>query len=191
MAFDPVVFESAKTVTDSLPNGTGDHGPATTSGAFKSPGDQTPPDGHDQWIPQGTVTTPPPVPGGSDHPGKGVTTVNTEAMKVWAKNMQTLADGPIKDLPNQLDGITVKPGIFATAQNKIINPIVGSGGVRDKVRSAIQDLIPAMHDAAEAANKAAKDYEDRDEFNNMEADKYKTYFGTVDNEINNAGNSKS
>src|ERR1700754_4118680 len=99
MAFDPVVFESAKTVTDSEPNGTGSPPPPSTSGPFNSPGDQNPPDVNNPWIPQGNVTTPPPVPGGADHPGKGVTTVNTEAMRTFAKNMQTLAEGPLKDLP--------------------------------------------------------------------------------------------
>ncbi|MEU4669218.1 hypothetical protein AB0F91_14835 [Amycolatopsis sp. NPDC023774] len=190
MAFDPVVFEAAKTVMDSI-NGDGNNTPATTSGPFKSPGDQTPPPVDNQWIPQGNVTTPPPVPGGAEHPGKGVTTVNTEAMRTFATNMQTLADGPLKDLPGQLDGITVKPGIFATANSKITQPIVGPGGVRDTTRATIQDLITSLHDLSEAVNTASKAYDDADEANNMTMDKYNQYFGNVSNEINNAGNKHS
>ncbi|MGW4482244.1 hypothetical protein ACWEOE_00250 [Amycolatopsis sp. NPDC004368] len=160
---------------------------------FHSPGDQSPTGVNGKWIPDnGQVTTPPPVPGKDGAAGgKGDTVVNTEAMRTFAKNMQTLADGPLKDLPNQLDSIVLKPGVFATAQTKIVTQITGTGGARDTVRATIQDLVTSLHDLSEAVNKASKEYDEQDNANNMTADKYNEYFSAVGTEINNAGSKKS
>ncbi|MBB4687593.1 WXG100 family type VII secretion target [Amycolatopsis jiangsuensis] len=157
------------------------------SGDFNSPGDQTPPDPSNEWIPPGDVGKPPPVPGGSDTPGKGVTAVNTEAMRTFAKNLETLADGPIKDLEHKLDGVQLKPGIFLTANEKIFQPILGSNALRDTSKTAIHDLVRALGDMSEAVNTAAKAYENADEVNKMTADEYNEYFNEVNGQITNAG----
>ncbi|WP_199730469.1 hypothetical protein [Amycolatopsis panacis] len=154
---------------------------------FHSPGDQKPPDPQHEWIPPGNVGKPPPVPGGSDHPGKGVTAVNTEAMRTFAKNLQSLADGPIKSLPDKLEGVQLKPGVFLTAQEKIVKPITGPGGLRDTTKSAIHDLSKALDEVAEAVITAAKAYENADEVNKMSADQYNQYFNRVNGHITNAG----
>lgn len=157
------------------------------SGDFNRPGAQPPPDPKHEWIPPGDVGKPPPVPGGSDHPGKGVTVVNTEAMRTFAKNLQSLADGPIKSLPDKLEGVQLKPGVFLTAQEKIVKPITGPGGLRDTTKSAIHDLSKALDEVAEAVNTAAKAYESADEANKMSVDQYNQYFNRVSGHITNAG----
>ncbi|GAA3558622.1 hypothetical protein GCM10022222_47710 [Amycolatopsis ultiminotia] len=169
---------------------TNNNNAATDSGDFQSPGDQTPPDVDNQWIPPGDVGDPPPVPGGADHPGKGVTAVNTEAMRTFAKNMQTLAEGPLKDLPGKLDEVLLKPGFFLTAQNKIFTPILGSNALRDSTRSSIHDLVKALGDVSEAVTQAAKSYDNADELNKMTADKYNEYFNKVNGEITGVGQTK-
>jgi hypothetical protein len=175
-------------------NGNGDHSTSSkpdptpsTKGDFNRPGDHPPPDPKHEWIPEGDVGKPPPVPGGSEHPGKGVTVVNTAAMRTFAKNLHTLADGPIKDLPNKLDGVQLKPGVFLTAQDKIVKPIIGPGGLRDSSKTAIHDLVKALGEVADAVNTAAKAYENADEVNKMSADRYNEYFNKVNGHITNAG----
>ncbi|MGW4399587.1 hypothetical protein ACWEHA_30225 [Amycolatopsis nivea] len=163
------------------------HQKTSDDGKFHSPGDQTPPDVKNEWIPPGDVGKPPPVPGGSEHPGKGVTAVNTEAMRTFAKNMQALADGPLKDLPAKLDGIQLKPGVFLTAQSKIAKPIQGTNELRDTTRTAIHDLCKALDEVADAVNKASKAYDNADEVNKMSADDYNQYFNTVSGHITGAG----
>ncbi|WP_328605158.1 ESX-1 secretion-associated protein [Amycolatopsis sp. NBC_00345] len=160
-------------------------------GPFTSPGDQTPPDPGHQWIPTGDVGTPPTVPGGSEHPGKGVTTVNTKAMRTFADNMRTLADGPLSKIPGDLDAVNIKPGVFATAHDKLIQPIVGEGGLRDTTRTTVQDLVTALNDAADAVTKAANAYENADEANKMTTDEYNQYFGQLSSEITGAGQKRS
>lgn len=184
MAFDPVVFESAN---QAYPGTNNNNNNTPTNGPFNSPGKQDPGNLDGTSIPVGNVPTPPPVPGGSEHPGQGVTVVNTQAMHVFAQNMRTLADGPLAQIPNQLDTVNIKPGIFATAHNKIVIPIVSEGGLRDTTRTTVQDLITALHDAADAVDKAANAYDSADEANTMTTDAYNQYFGQVSSEISGAG----
>ncbi|WP_020660760.1 hypothetical protein [Amycolatopsis benzoatilytica] len=163
------------------------HTQTSSDGKFHSPGDQAPPDVNNQWIPPGDVGTAPPVPGGSEHPGRGVTAVNTEAMRTFAKNMQTLADGPLKDLPAKLDGVQLKPGVFLTAHDKIVTPIQGTNMLVDNTRTAIHDLCKALDEVADAVTKASKAYDNADEVNKMSADDYNQYFNTVSGHITSAG----
>lgn len=184
MAFDPVVFETAQIAN---PNNQHSDSPPSTEGDFTSPGHQDPGNQGNVYIPVGDVSTPPSVPGGADHPGKGVTAVNTQAMHTFAQNLRTLADGPLSKLPGQLDTVNIKPGVFATAHDKLVQPIVGEGGLRDSTRTTVQDLITAMHDAADAVDKAANAYDSADEANKMTTDAYNQYFGQLSSEITGAG----
>ncbi|WP_030440003.1 hypothetical protein [Actinoplanes subtropicus] len=67
---------------------------------------------------------PPPVNGGSDHNGQ--LAVNTDALKQFSKNLETLR-GNITTAKAAIRNVVVKPGQFAAA-TKMSNTINGAGG---------------------------------------------------------------
>src|SRR5258705_12969527 len=118
----PVSFETASVAdpNSSLNKPTPSSSPSTT-GPFNSPGNQSIPGPNGTITGTGAVTQPPPVPGGSATPGKGVTAVHTAAMKTFAANLASLADtgGPLYKLIDSLGQVNVKPGGFRSAQTNI------------------------------------------------------------------------
>jgi hypothetical protein len=147
------------------------------------PGDGFPsPQNPEEITPAGHFTNPP-VPGDQGDHGKDQTTADTRALMTFAGNMDLLAD-QLKQLVDPLARIQLKPGVFSTAQERIIDPILGSGRLRDNTVTQIQNLVTDLHDLSDAVAKAAKSYESIDEFNKISMDKYNEYFGQVSGEIN-------
>lgn len=157
---------------------------------FHSPGDQNipPPDG--TITGHGPVTNPPSVPGGSATPGKGVTSVNTEAMKTFAKNLASLAEdgGPLTQLLTEVGNVNVKPGGFHAAQNNIVEPMNGSGKLKEQTVQMVHDLIDSINTTSEKMAQAAQAYETADEANKMSGTDFANYFGQVTTDINQIGN---
>jgi hypothetical protein len=185
----PVSFESAN-VAD--PHSSLNNPPSSTpsnSGPFTSPGPQSIPGGGGTITGTGAVTQPPPVPGGSSTPGKGVTAVNTAAMKTFAANLASLADtgGPLYKLIDYLGQVNVKPGGFRSAQTYIHDPLMGTGKLKDQSVKMVHDLIDSINTASEKMSQAALKYETADEANNMSSTDYSNYFGQLSTDINNIG----
>jgi hypothetical protein len=160
-----------------------------TAGPFNSPGPQSIPGAGGTITGTGEVTQPPPVPGGSSTPGKGVTAVNTAAMKTFAANLASLADtgGPLYKLIDYLGQVNVKPGGFRSAQTYIHDPLMGTGKLKDQSVKMVHDLIDSINTASEKMSQAALRYETADEANNMSSTDYSNYFGQLSTDINNIG----
>jgi hypothetical protein len=156
---------------------------------FKSPGDQTIPGPNGTITGTGDVTQPPPVPGGSEHPGKGVTAVNTAAMKTFAANLASLAEdgGPLTKLLTYVGSVNVKPGGFHAAQDSIVEPVVGSGKLKEQTVQMVHDLIDSINTTSEKMAAAALAYETADEANKMSTTDFANYFGQVTTDINQIG----
>jgi hypothetical protein len=135
------------------------------------------------------VTQPPPVPGGSSTPGKGVTTVNTAAMKTFAANLASLAEtgGPLYKLIDYLGQVNVKAGGFRSAQSNIHDPLMGKGMLKEQSVTMVHDLIDSINIASEKMSKAALKYETADEANNMSSTDYSNFFGQLSSDVNNIG----
>jgi len=84
------------------------------TGQYAPPPSKTPP----------TANLPKPINGGSAHNGQ--LNVNTEALKQFSQNLETLR-GNFKTAKDAIKGVVVKPGQFAAAA-KISQTINGSGG---------------------------------------------------------------
>ncbi|MEC3975221.1 hypothetical protein [Amycolatopsis sp. H20-H5] len=104
----------------------------------------------------------PAVPGGSDTPGKGVTTVSTEAIKTFANNMQSLVV-PLMYADEMLKQIKVAPGALPAS-------FVLKGKV-DGLVPATQEFVSvvkkALVEVVKTANSMALHYKNAEEFNKM------------------------
>jgi hypothetical protein len=186
----PVSFETASVAdpNSSLNKPSSSPSPSTT-GPFNSPGNQSIPGQNGTITGTGDVTQPPPVPGGSGTPGKGVTAVNTAAMKTFAQNLASLADtgGPLYKLVDYLNQVNVKPGGFRSAQNNVAQPVMGTGKLRDESIKMVHDLIDSINTASDKMSRAALAYETADAANNMSSTDFSNYFGQLSTDINNIG----
>jgi hypothetical protein len=158
---------------------------------FKNPEDKTiPPPTDSPQLQHGDIAHEPKVPGGSDTPGKGVTTVNMEAMKVYAKNLaEIVAEGsPLRKVYADLDDVSVRGGGFGTA-SKLTNKISGAGGLRDATKLTIGDMIRAISEVSDAMLKISANYEQAEDLNKMTNDAYVSYLGQASGDINGMGKS--
>lgn len=134
----------------------------------------------------GSISTPPPVPGGADHPGKGSTAVNTEAMKTFAKNLLSLVDtdSPVAKVRSELAQINIHPGGFHTAVNLATQINSGSSsGLADGTATAVGQIIEAVTSLADAVNKIGNHYDSIEAVNKMTADQYNSYMALANGEI--------
>lgn len=156
---------------------------------FKKPDSTTipPPDDNPPLL-HGSVVNEPKVPGGQNSPGKGVTTVNTEAMKLFAKNLGGLTDknGPLETIYNQLDGVKVQAGGFHSAI-ALATAINSDGKLRDATKLTLGNVIEVLKEISDAMLRVATHYETAEEANKMSSDDYFTYLGTVSGRINGMG----
>lgn len=158
--------------------------PMPAGGGFVTPpGDGFPTPKTPDGVPPAGYFNNPAVPGDPGHPKKGQTSTNTTALKSFATNIDSLA-GQLQQLVDPLSQITLKPGVFETAQDRILDPILGSGRLRDNTQTVIQNVITSMHDLSDAVAKAARDYETIDDFNKITMGKYNEYFSQVNTDIN-------
>jgi hypothetical protein len=189
----PVSFETAS-VAD--PHSSLNNPPSSTpsnSGPFTSPGPQSIPGPGGTITGTGEVTQPPPVPGGSSTPGKGVTAVNTAAMRTFAANLASLGDAssPLYKLIDYLGQVNVKPGGFRSALTNIQEPVMGTGKLKEESVKMVHDLIDAINTASEKMSQAALKYETADEANNMSSTDFSNYFGQLTTDVGNIGSKGS
>jgi hypothetical protein len=139
----------------------------------------------------GSVVEAPPVPGGHDHPGKGVTVVNTKAMKTFATNVGGLvADGgALKAALTDMDNVHVHAGGFRTAiaLEKTVN---GPGAMQGGTRQTLADMIEVLSSLADAVGRMANHYDNAEDANKMTSADYATYLGQSSGEINSMGGQK-
>ena len=149
---------------------------------------QMPPAPGNPPIQHGPIQTPPPVPGGSQTPGKGVTVVNTAAMKTFAENLRVLVadNSPLKQIQGHLGEINVRAGGFRTAVN-LANKINGPGQLRDGTKKTVDDVVEVLIQISDALLLMASHYEKAEDANTMSSADYLTYLSTASGVINGMG----
>lgn len=128
----------------------------------------------------------PPVPGGADHPGKGVTAVSTEALKTFGSNLELLKQ-PLLNARNAVVDVKIKPGAFFDAHE--MEKKVNGGGLVDPTSEFLRTTVEAAIDMVAKAQKMATDYATAEEFNSMTAAEFGKYTEDVAGDIN-AGTSQ-
>jgi hypothetical protein len=133
----------------------------------------------------GDIVTPPPVPGGTDTPGKGVTAVNTAAMKTYAQNLDSLvADGgPLKNISHAMDAMVIKGGGFRGAV-ALTTKVTGDGGIRNATQKTLADMVAVITNISDSVKKMSANYESAEEANKMSKDDYIKYLSQVSGQIN-------
>jgi hypothetical protein len=170
-----------ETASVANPTSSSNNPPPPPAGPFNSSGGHSIPDGGGTFTGRGDVAQPPAVPGG-DTPGKGVTAVNTAAMKTFATNLASL-ETPLQELKTYLSEVNVKPGGFrsAAALEKKTTDLKTSSV------DAVSGLIGAITTLSDKIAKAALAYDTADDANNMSSTDYANYFGQVTTDVNNLG----
>lgn len=147
-----------------------------------------PPENDDPPVGHGPVVNAPPVPGGHDHPGRGVTVVNTKAMKTFAANVSGLVaeDGPLRKALAAMEDVDVRAGGFRTAVSlaKVVN---GPDSMQGATRNTLADMIEVLASVADAVNRMANHYEKTEDLNTMSSADYATYLGQTSGAINSMG----
>jgi hypothetical protein len=147
-----------------------------------------PPANNNPTVDHGPVVNTPTVPGGHDHPGKGVTVVNIKAMKKFAENISGLvADGgPLKKALAEMDTVNVRAGGFhsAVALAKVVN---GPNGMQGGTKQTLVDMVQVLTEISDAVAKLANHYETAEELNALSSADYATYLGTVSGYVNGMG----
>jgi hypothetical protein len=147
------------------------------------PSEDNDPGGNSQLTP-GAVQDEPPVPGGKDTPGKGSTKVDTQAMKTFAANIQSLVDdgSPLLQIRDNMDTVNVKPGMFKSAAD-LKSKIQSDGGIRDQVRESLKNTIDALTHISMAVSGMASEYDSVEDANKMAGDKLNDYMSKVNTDI--------
>jgi hypothetical protein len=136
----------------------------------------------------GDIVTPPPVPGGTDTPGKGVTAVNTAAMKTYAQNLDSLVadNGPLKNISHAMDTMVVKAGGFRGAA-ALTTKVTGDSGIRNAAQKTLADMVTVITNISDSVKKMSANYESAEEANKMSKDDYIKYLSQVSGQINGMG----
>jgi hypothetical protein len=150
----------------------------TYTGGQPKPGPTTSPPWQDPKL-----APPPPVPGGADTPGKGVTTINTKAMQTYASNIDALIQ-PLRDSANALQSVNIKPGVFPAALelSKSIN--TGETGLRDASYTVLNNLVNALVDVHDALRLMASKYDKAEDLNEISAGDYANYMAIAAGRVN-------
>ena len=112
----------------------------------------------------------PPVPGDTTHPGRGVVTVSTQAIRTFATNMQLLEE-PIRTALNGMNGVDVRAGAFNQAF-VLAQRIEGDGELRDSTRTVLTKALNALVEIRQACNRLVAEYDTAEELNGADADRF-------------------
>ncbi|MFB9909021.1 hypothetical protein [Allokutzneria oryzae] len=113
---------------------------------------------------------PPRVPGGSETPGKGVTTVSTEALKLFAGNIRSLLPA-LREVRTRLLDVKLAPGAFYDAHQLMVKVVgagdAGTGGLQPTTLKFVENAINAITVTADELDKLASAYATAEELNRM------------------------
>lgn len=133
---------------------------------------------------QSNTPPPPTVPGGSDHPGQGVTSVSPDAMRTFASNLEQL-EQVVADLIQKITGVKVTAGSFSTAVNLAQKIDAATSGLTDTTTTVLTDLKTTVTDTVAAARKLAADFDNAEDLNGLTADNFNRYINQVSSDVNN------
>jgi hypothetical protein len=168
---------------DDLRNGLRDDGIPPTQWDARTFGDAAP-DAHTDVSFFGASEHPPPVPGGSDSPGKGTTRVNTAAMRTFAANLTALSDVMTKaqeDLAS-IEG-TLAPGTFPTAM-QLRKEFDGEDGFIRATSVALDSINSGLIGTKEAIEQIALKFDSNEESNKIAASELSRYMEDASGAIN-------
>jgi hypothetical protein len=146
-------------------------------------GDATP-DAHTDVSFFGASEPPPPVPGGSDAPGKGTTRVNTAAMRTFAANLTALSDVMTKaqeDLAS-IEG-KLAPGTFPAAM-QLRKEFGGEDGFVRATSAALDSINSGLIGTQEAIEQIALKFDSNEESNKITASELSRYMEDASGAIN-------
>lgn len=112
----------------------------------------------------------PPVPGGADHPGQGVTTVSTDAIRTFAANVLLLED-PIRTALNGMGNVDIHAGAFNQAF-VLSRKIGGDGQLLPSTRTVLTNALDALESIRTACLRIVSEYDTAEELNRVDADKF-------------------
>lgn len=121
--------------------------------------------------------------GGEGKNGKGNTVVSTEAIKMFASNIQ-LFEQPIRTALNGLDQVDIHAGAFYQAF-QLASKIDDEGQLTDSTRIVLTKSLDALVTIREACSRLAIEYDTAEELNKADA----TRFGQLVNDANSVINS--
>ncbi|MFE0023578.1 hypothetical protein [Amycolatopsis sp. NPDC059021] len=124
----------------------------------------------------------PPVPGGGETPGKGVTTVNTKAMKNLAQHLDELLP-PLKSTQERIAGVKLRPGGFQTA----VNLSKSVDNIKDATGATLRSVVEVVAETSDALKRIALKYESAEEANKMTGDDFGKYFSQTSGWVNAMG----
>ncbi|WP_433261125.1 hypothetical protein ACQPZF_25980 [Actinosynnema sp. CS-041913] len=124
----------------------------------------------------------PSVPGGDKTPGKGVTKVSTEAIKVFASNIEQLF-GPLDEVAKKLQGVKLAPGSLP-ASFVLKDGIVGSKGLVPASLGFIDRVRDALTEIVKSSRTLAATYQNHEEFNKMSGKDLGEFVGGLRGNIN-------
>jgi len=132
----------------------------------ETPGTIPPPDP----MPQNSNLNLPPVPGGADTPGKGVTSVSTDAIRTFAANLLLLED-PIRTALKGTDNVNIHAGAFNQAF-VLTRKIGGDGQLLTSTRAVLTNALDALESIRAACFKLVAEYDTAEELNEADANKF-------------------
>lgn len=122
------------------------------------------------------------IPGGADHPGRGLTVVNVQAIKNFAANIETLL--PLIDtMVSELDGVRIGAGYLGAGHN-LHNTILGANQLRDSSRKVLVDSKNALMRISTACEEIASRYATAEDLNAMDAQAFQRQVAAAKGAIN-------
>jgi hypothetical protein len=151
--------------------------PAPPPPPLPNPVRNYPLDGGDPTV-TGQHDTAPPVPGGDAHPGKGVSVINTQAMRTFADNMGQWTQ-PLKLSQSAVLGVNARPGTFPTAMQLASQVNDPSSGLSVDVHTSLGNMVEAVEELVDAMHRVASRYDTAEEANHMKAEDFRTAMAGV------------
>jgi hypothetical protein len=121
-------------------------------------------------MPQNSNLNLPPVPGGADHPGQGVTSVSTDAIRTFAANLLLLED-PIRTALTGMGNVDIHAGAFNQAF-VLSRKIGGDGQLLASTRTVLTNALDALESIRAACFKLVAEYDTAEELNKADANKF-------------------
>lgn len=149
--------------------------------AYTVPGGAPPDQQTIDFGPQG-VAPPPPVPGGADKPGSGVTAVSTDAMKTFAANVMTLG-GSLRQARTRIGTVNVAAGGFPEGF-EIKNRIVGTNGLVQTTGAFLDVAIETLTDVVNAANSLVHTYTNAEDLNGLTSQELGEFVSEARTDVN-------
>ena len=134
-----------------------------------------------------SFTVPKPI-GGDGKDGKGNTVVSTEAIKMFASNIE-LFEGPIRTALNGLGEVDIHAGAFYQAFN-LASRIDDEGQLTDNTRIVLTKSLDALVKIREACSRLATEYDTAEELNKADATRFGQLVSDANNVINSFGSGK-